>query len=151
LSSSYSSSKQSGTDREFYESDYDAEDGDDDLFLDNVDKDVNDNNEHTQILLLDKFYSSCRRLHLYCVGGRVWWLGAGGNCPPLPKSQHQWKRPLGSSSHAHGGQCHLLPKRVQRQQANIMCAPVVMSLLLFQAKVGYPHRLVDTWASESQL
>jgi hypothetical protein len=36
---------ESGTD-----SDYDAEGGDDDLFLDNVDKDVNDNNEHTQIV-----------------------------------------------------------------------------------------------------
>jgi hypothetical protein len=41
---------ESGTDSEFYDSDYDAEDGDDDLFLDNVDKDVNDNNEHTQIV-----------------------------------------------------------------------------------------------------
>ncbi|KAM0843486.1 hypothetical protein ACQ4PT_057672 [Festuca glaucescens] len=35
---------------EFYDSDWDAEDGDDDLFLDNVDKDVNDNNEPTDIV-----------------------------------------------------------------------------------------------------
>ncbi|KAM0838916.1 hypothetical protein ACQ4PT_060655 [Festuca glaucescens] len=38
------------TDSEFYDSDYDAEDGDDDLFLDNIDRDVNDNNEHVQII-----------------------------------------------------------------------------------------------------
>ncbi|KAM0837747.1 hypothetical protein ACQ4PT_061432 [Festuca glaucescens] len=37
-------------DSEFYDSDWDAEDGDDDLFLDNVDKDVNDNNEPTDIV-----------------------------------------------------------------------------------------------------
>ncbi|KAM0844495.1 hypothetical protein ACQ4PT_057014 [Festuca glaucescens] len=37
-------------DSEFYDSDWDAEDGDDDLFLDNVDKDVNDNNEATDIV-----------------------------------------------------------------------------------------------------
>jgi hypothetical protein len=39
---------ESGTNSEFYDNDYDAEDGDDDLFLDNIDKDVNENNEHTQ-------------------------------------------------------------------------------------------------------
>ncbi|KAM0863573.1 hypothetical protein ACQ4PT_044516 [Festuca glaucescens] len=38
------------TDSDFYDSDYDAEDGDDDLFLDNIDKDVNDNNECTYIV-----------------------------------------------------------------------------------------------------
>ncbi|KAM0839990.1 hypothetical protein ACQ4PT_059958 [Festuca glaucescens] len=37
-------------DSEFYDSDWDAEDGDDDLFLDNVDKDVNNNNEPTDIV-----------------------------------------------------------------------------------------------------
>ncbi|KAM0866829.1 hypothetical protein ACQ4PT_042375 [Festuca glaucescens] len=35
----------SGSDFDIYDSDYDAEDGDDDLFVDNVDTDVNDNNE----------------------------------------------------------------------------------------------------------
>jgi hypothetical protein len=36
-------------DSEFYDS-WDVEDGDDDLFLDNVDKDMNDHNEHTNIV-----------------------------------------------------------------------------------------------------
>ncbi|KAM0878460.1 hypothetical protein ACQ4PT_034871 [Festuca glaucescens] len=35
----------SGSDFDIYDSDYDAEDGDDDLFIDNVDNSVNDNNE----------------------------------------------------------------------------------------------------------
>jgi hypothetical protein len=35
----------SGSDFEIYDSDYDAEEGDDDLFIDNVDSSVNDNNE----------------------------------------------------------------------------------------------------------
>jgi hypothetical protein len=38
------------TDSELNDSDYDAEDGDDDLFLDNIDRDVNDNNEHVEII-----------------------------------------------------------------------------------------------------
>ncbi|KAK1678411.1 hypothetical protein QYE76_039259 [Lolium multiflorum] len=38
------------TDSDFYDSDYDAEDGDDDLFADNIDKDVNDHNECTDIV-----------------------------------------------------------------------------------------------------
>jgi hypothetical protein len=37
------------TDPEFYDSDYDAEDGDDDIFDANVDKDVNENNEHMDV------------------------------------------------------------------------------------------------------
>jgi hypothetical protein len=35
----------SGSDFDIYDSDYDAEDGDDDLFIDNVDNSVNENNE----------------------------------------------------------------------------------------------------------
>ncbi|KAM0902311.1 hypothetical protein ACQ4PT_019358 [Festuca glaucescens] len=35
----------SGSDFDIYDSDYDTEDGDDDLFIDNVDNSVNDNNE----------------------------------------------------------------------------------------------------------
>jgi hypothetical protein len=38
------------TDSEFYDSDYDAEDGDDDIFEANVDKDVEDNNEKLEIV-----------------------------------------------------------------------------------------------------
>ena len=38
------------TDSEFYDSDFDAEDGDDDLFLEYTDKDVNDNNEISEIV-----------------------------------------------------------------------------------------------------
>ncbi|KAK1665123.1 hypothetical protein QYE76_053282 [Lolium multiflorum] len=38
------------TDSDFYDSDYDCEDGDDDLFVDNIDKDVNDHNECTDIV-----------------------------------------------------------------------------------------------------
>jgi hypothetical protein len=37
------------TNSEFYDSDFDAEDGDNDLFRDNVDTDVNDNNETADI------------------------------------------------------------------------------------------------------
>lgn len=40
-------------DDDFVDSDYDAEDGDDDLFYDHVDKDVNDNNEKEQIADLE--------------------------------------------------------------------------------------------------
>jgi hypothetical protein len=39
------SDSDSSTDSEFFDSDYDAESGDDDLFLDNVDTDLHDNNE----------------------------------------------------------------------------------------------------------
>jgi hypothetical protein len=38
------------TDSEFYDSDYDCEDGDDDIFAAWVDKAVNDNNEHVEIV-----------------------------------------------------------------------------------------------------
>ncbi|KAK1630887.1 hypothetical protein QYE76_005202 [Lolium multiflorum] len=38
------------TDSEFYDSDYDPEDGDDDIFDSYVDEDVNDNNAHTKIV-----------------------------------------------------------------------------------------------------
>jgi hypothetical protein len=37
-------------DNDFYDNDYDAKDDDDDMFLDNIDKDVNDNNECTEIV-----------------------------------------------------------------------------------------------------
>ena len=38
------------SDSDFYDSDWNAEDGDADLFLDNIDKDVNDKNEPTEIV-----------------------------------------------------------------------------------------------------
>ncbi|KAM0909138.1 hypothetical protein ACQ4PT_014999 [Festuca glaucescens] len=43
------SDSDSSTDSEFFDSDYDAESGDDDFFLDNVDTDLHDNNERVFI------------------------------------------------------------------------------------------------------
>jgi hypothetical protein len=40
----------SGTDEDFYESDYDVPDGDDDLFVQNVDESVNDHNEQKEYI-----------------------------------------------------------------------------------------------------
>ncbi|KAM0918056.1 hypothetical protein ACQ4PT_009091 [Festuca glaucescens] len=49
--SSVMQDSESGNDSDFYDINYDAEDGDDDLFLDNVDSEVHDHNEQIQIVV----------------------------------------------------------------------------------------------------